>query len=73
MDYRIRSNYFEKLGVKGVEEKKSLEILLKEQSLDLEKLTQFCLKFPVPATYRIYLWKLLLGIFLFYRSKISLK
>lgn len=57
----FRSAYLEKVGIKGVEEKKSLEILLKEQPLDIIKLNQFCIRFPVPASYRPYLWKVLLG------------
>ena len=57
----FRSAYLEKVGIKGVEEKKSLEILLKEQPLNIIKLNQFCIRFPVPASYRPYLWKVLLG------------
>ncbi|CAG9760143.1 unnamed protein product [Ceutorhynchus assimilis] len=58
----FRSIYYEKVGFKSVEEKKSLEILLKDKSLDLIKLKQFCVRFSVPQTYRCLLWKLLLGI-----------
>lgn len=62
MDVRnFRSSYLEKVGIKGVEEKKSIEILLKEQPLDAVKLSQFCFRFPVPAAYRLFLWKVLLG------------
>ena len=57
----FRSSYLGKVGIKGVEEKKSLEILLGEQPYDLNKLLQFCLRFPVPATHRLELWKVLLG------------
>ena len=57
----FRTYYYEKFGFLGVEEKKSIEILLKEQPLDVDKLRIFCLRFPVPAMYRIYLWKILLG------------
>lgn len=57
----FRSTYYEKVGFKGVEEKKSLEILLKEKPLDKVKLKQFCLRFTVPAIYRNLLWKILLG------------
>ena len=57
----FRSAYLEKVGIKGVEEKKSLEILLREQPLNIIKLNQFCIRFPVPASYRPYLWKVLLG------------
>ncbi len=63
-DHRnFRSAYLEKVGIKGVEEKKSIEILLKEQALDTKKLEQFCLRFVLPISYRILLWKILLGKF----------
>ncbi|XP_072380117.1 TBC1 domain family member 7 [Diabrotica undecimpunctata] len=58
----FRSAYYEKVGFRSVEEKKSLEILLKEKPLDRGKLRQFCVRFSVPATYRNLVWKLLLGV-----------
>lgn len=58
----FRSYYYEKFGFRVVEEKKSVEILLKEPHINIEKLQQFCLRFPVPAVYRIHVWKILLGI-----------
>ncbi|RZC32929.1 TBC1 domain family member 7, partial [Asbolus verrucosus] len=58
----FRSAYYEKVGFKSVEEKRSLEILLKEKQLDLSKLKQFCLRFGVPAAHRNLVWKLLLGV-----------
>jgi len=58
----FRSYYYEKVGFRGVEEKKSLEILLKDKPLDVIKLKQFCLRFPVPSTHRNRVWKVLLGI-----------
>lgn len=57
----FRSIYYEKVGCKSVEEKKSLENLLKEKNPDLTKLKQFSLRFAVPHVYRSLLWKLLLG------------
>ncbi|KAJ8298683.1 hypothetical protein KUTeg_022856 [Tegillarca granosa] len=57
----FRTYYYEKFGIGGVEEKRSIEILLKEQPLNVDKLKQFCLRFPVPAMYRTYLWKVILG------------
>lgn len=57
----FRSTYYEKVGFRSVEEKKSLEILLKDRPLDKVKLKQFCLRFSVPGAYRNLLWKLLLG------------
>ena len=58
----FRSSYYEKVGFRSVEEKKSLEILLKEKPLDKVKLKQFCLRFTVPCAYRNSLWKLLLNV-----------
>ncbi|KAL8614264.1 hypothetical protein ACOMHN_007602 [Nucella lapillus] len=58
----FRSYYYDKFGIRVVEEKKSVEILMKEQTVSIEKLQQFCLRFPVPAVYRILVWKLLLGV-----------
>ncbi|XP_071438746.1 TBC1 domain family member 7 [Hetaerina americana] len=58
----FRSSYYEKVGFRSVEERKSLEILLKDIPLDRAKLTQFCLRFTVPGLYRSLLWKVLLGV-----------
>ncbi|CAB3258609.1 unnamed protein product [Arctia plantaginis] len=58
----FRSSYYEKVGCRGVEEKKSLEILMKEKPWDRMKLKQFCLRFTVPAAYRNLVWKVLLDI-----------
>ena len=60
-DRNFRSNYYKKFGFRNIEEKKSIELLLKEHPLDVEKLRQFCLRFPVSARYRLYLWKIVLG------------
>lgn len=58
----FRSSYYEKVGCRGVEEKKSLEILMKEKPWDKVKLKQFCLRFSVHAPYRNLVWKVLLDI-----------
>lgn len=58
----FRSSYYEKVGFRSVEEKKSIEILLKEKPLDISKLKQFSLRFTVPQMYRTLMWKLLLGV-----------
>lgn len=57
----FRSAYYEKVASRSVEEKKSLEIILKDKPLDRRKLQQYCLAFCVPIAYRNLLWKLLLG------------
>nr|CAD7431467.1 unnamed protein product [Timema monikensis] len=56
----FRSSYYEKVGFRSVEEKKSLEILLKDKPLDKTKLKQFSLRFTVPGIYRSFIWKILL-------------
>lgn len=58
----FRSSYYEKVGFRSVEEKKSLEILLKDRPYDKAKLKYFCVRFTVPAVHRNFVWKLLLGI-----------
>nr|CAD7266747.1 unnamed protein product [Timema shepardi] len=58
----FRSSYYEKVGFRSVEEKKSLEILLKDKPLDKIKLKQFSLRFTVPGIYRSFIWKILLEI-----------
>lgn len=58
----FRSSYYEKVGCRGVEEKKTLEILMKEKPWDRVKLKQFCLRFTVFADYRNLVWKVLLDI-----------
>lgn len=58
----FRSSYYEKVGFRSVEEKRSLEILLKERPFDKVKLKQFCLRFTVPTMYRNFLWKILLDV-----------
>lgn len=57
----FRSTYYEKVGCRSVEEKKSLEILLNNKPINRIKLKQFCLRFTVPTVYRGHLWNLLLG------------
>lgn len=58
----FRSAYYEKVGCRGVEEKKSLELLMSDIPWDKVKLKQFCLRFCVPAAYRNLVWKVLFGI-----------
>ncbi|EDS33685.1 TBC1 domain family member 7 [Culex quinquefasciatus] len=58
----FRSTYYEKVGCRGVEERKSLEILLKDKPLNVLKLKQFCILFTVPNIHRNVLWNFLLGV-----------
>ncbi|KAK9887666.1 hypothetical protein WA026_023788 [Henosepilachna vigintioctopunctata] len=57
----FRSAYYEKVGCKNVEERRSLEILLKEKIVDKNKLQQFCLRYVVPTAYRSLVWRICLG------------
>lgn len=57
----FRSAYYEKVGYRGVEEKKILEILLNDKPLDLENLRQFTRRFALPSLYREPVWHLLLS------------
>lgn len=45
----FRSSYLERLGCRSVDERKNLEILLKENPVNKIKLKQFCLRFVIPA------------------------
>jgi len=58
----FRSHYYEKVGFRGVEEKRSLDILLAERPVDIEKIQSFALRFPLPGIYRLQVWQLLLGV-----------
>ena len=40
----FRSHYYEKMGFRGVEEKKSLDILLRDKPVDLCRIHNFCLR-----------------------------
>ena len=53
----FRSHYYEKVGFRGVEEKKSLDLLLAEVPVDKEKLANFCLRLTVPGIYRSCVWR----------------
>lgn len=57
----FRSSYYDKVGFRGVEEKKSLEILINEKPMDRLKLSKFCMRFTLPSIYRELVWKVLLG------------
>lgn len=58
----FRSQFYEKVGLREVEEKRAVEALLKEKPLDEKKFANFCQRSIVPAAYRILVWKLLLHI-----------
>lgn len=45
----FRASYLERLGCRSVDERKNLEILLKENPVNKIKLKNFCLRFVIPA------------------------
>ena len=58
----FRSWYYDNLGLRGVEQRKALDLLLKDDEIDLDKLSTFCLQFGLPARRRPIVWKFLLGV-----------
>lgn len=57
----FRSHYLGKVGLLGVDEKKTLELLLNEDPVSISKCAQFAIKCPVPSARRLHLWKVILG------------
>lgn len=58
----FRSHYYEKVGFRGVDERKTLELLWHEDPLNCEKFTAFALKHPIPNCDRLSVWKVILGV-----------
>ncbi|XP_066919765.1 TBC1 domain family member 7-like [Clytia hemisphaerica] len=58
----FRMLYYDTLGLKNVDQKKTLELLLSENPLSTDKLKHFSHKFTLPAIYRSLVWKVQLGI-----------
>ena len=56
-DRNFRSLYYEKVGFRGVDERKTIEALLAEDPVSREKCAHFALKFSVPSDRRKDLWK----------------
>ncbi|CRK90967.1 CLUMA_CG004656, isoform A [Clunio marinus] len=59
----FRSSYYEKVGCRSVEEKKNLEIILKENPVTLSKLRNFAKRFAIPSIHRALLYEVILGVF----------
>ena len=57
----FRTQYYEKVGFRGVDERKTLELLLNEDPINLNKLHNFALQFSIPSFDRILIWKFMLG------------
>ena len=51
-DRNFRSHYYEKVGVRGMDERKTLEIILKDDPISLEKCVNFTLRCTIPAADR---------------------
>jgi len=60
-DRNFRSLYYEKVGFRGVDERKTIEALLAEDPVSWEKCAHFALKFSVPSDRRKDLWKVVLN------------
>jgi len=58
----IRNKYYDKMGFRAVEEKKSMEAMLFSDTIDVKKMTTFCLKFSLPIVTRPLAWKVLLTV-----------
>lgn len=62
MERNFRIGYYGKVVVSGIEDKKTLENLLKDETIDEEKLANYCILHTVPAMYRFLIWKILTNI-----------
>ena len=58
----FRLPYYEQLGLRSVDQVRALEHILRDERLDIERLSEFALKYTLPALYRPFVWKVLLGI-----------
>lgn len=58
----FRSQFYGKVGLREVEDKRTVETYLKEQPLDEKKFAHFCHRSVVPGAYRFLVWKLLLHV-----------
>lgn len=57
----FRSSYYEKVGFRNIDDSKYLDVILASKDLDLNRLSQFCLRFTVPGVHRALVWKLVLS------------
>ena len=60
-DRNFRSHYYEKVGFRGVEERKTLEVLWSDDPLNIDKFSSFALKHSLPSCDRLQVWKVCLG------------
>ena len=59
----FRSHYYGKVGFKGVDDRKTLELLLSEDPINVYRCAHFAFKCSVPGERRLTLWKALLREF----------
>ncbi len=57
----FRSHYYDKVGFRGVDERKVVDGLLAQSPVSISKCASFALKCSVPGDRRRQLWKLILG------------
>ena len=60
-DRNFRSKLYEKVGIQGVEERKTLETYWDEDPLNIDKFSIFALKYTIPSCERLNVWKVILG------------
>ena len=61
-DRNFRSQYYEKVGFRGVDERKELELMWQEDPLKIEIFSNFALKHTLPIADRLSVWKVILGV-----------
>ena len=70
----FRSHYYGKVGFKGVDDRKTIEVLLNEDPINVFKCADFAVKCSVPTERRLMLWKSILRellIFVFVPLELS--
>ena len=66
----FRAHYYEKVGFRGVDERRTLDTLLREDPVSQSKCACFSLNCSVPADRRLLLWKLVCGKRTLFRTPI---
>lgn len=61
-DRNFRSQYLEKIGFRGVDQRKELELLWQEDPLKTDMFSNFALKHSLPSCDRLSVWKVILGV-----------
>ena len=55
-DRNFRSHYYEKVGFRGMDERKTLDLILKDDPISLEKCVNFALRCTIPTSDRYMRW-----------------